>query len=256
MTLLYLATQFQLFFLIMMRMFAMISVAPFFSSVMIPMRIKAALALTITIVIYPVLSQEMNLIVPEGLLDYGILVLNELIVGFSLGLMVSIIFGVFQLAGQFFSIQMGFGISEVFDPISQVHVPLVGQFLALFGTLIFLLVHGHFLLIEGVYQSFLKIPVLSITQSAKPLSDIMIEFFTGMFMVALKISLPMIGTLFIVTLCMGLLAKFAPQMNILMMGFPLYITIGFIMLTLLTPSIVQIGTAYLEFYFERIFRLF
>ncbi len=240
----------------MMRMFAMMSIAPFFSSVTISIRVRAILALTITIVIYPLLSKEMPLEIPESVIEYGILIINEIIVGISIGLMISIIFTSFQLAGQFFSIQMGFGISEVFDPLSQIHVPLVGQFLALFGTLIFLNIHGHFILIEGVYQSYTNLPVLDLIKSAKPLSNAMLSFFSGMFIIALKISLPIIGTLFIITLCMGLLAKFAPQMNILMMGFPLYITLGFIMLVLLVDPILNNGIYFLEFYLKEILRLF
>lgn len=252
----FLVNQFQLLLLIMMRMLGMIVVAPFFSSVLIPMRIKAILAFGITMVIFPILSEQMVISIPESMIEYTILIINEVIVGLTIGLVVAIIFGVFQLAGQFFSIQMGFGISEVFDPLSQIHVPLVGQFLALFGTLIFFLVHGHIVLIEAVHESYIKVPVLDIVKSSGPLSQVMIDAFTSMFSVALKISLPIIGTLFIVSLCMGLLAKFAPQMNILMLGFPIYITIGFMMLILLLPFILENGRAFMEGHLARLFKLF
>ncbi len=248
--------QFQLGLLIVMRLFGMIVVAPFFSSVLIPMRIKAVLAVGITIVIFPILSKQMNVEIPDNLIDYVILVANEVIIGVSLGLVIAVIFGLFQLAGQFFSIQMGFGISEVFDPLSQIHVPLVGQFLTLLGTMIFLHLQGHVLLIEGVYESFYKIPVLDLVKSSKPLSQLLITVFSDMFTVALKISLPIIGTLFIVTLGMGLLAKFAPQMNILMLGFPIYITVGFVMIVILLPYIVENGKAVMDIYFKKIFQLF
>ncbi len=248
--------QIQFFLLIMMRMLGMIVVAPFFSSVLIPMRMKATLALGITFVIFPILSRQLTLTIPEDVISYVILIINELIVGVSIGFVIAIVFGAFQLAGQFFSIQMGFGISEVFDPLSQVHVPLVGQFLTLLGTLIFLMIDGHVVLIEAIHESYTKVPVLDLVKSSGPLSKLIVEVFTSMFTVALKISLPIIGTLFIVTLSMGLLAKFAPQMNILMLGFPIYITIGFVMLILLLPFIVEIGRSYMDVYLRRIFQLF
>ncbi|GMT49382.1 MAG: flagellar biosynthetic protein FliR [bacterium] len=248
--------QVQFFLLIMMRMLGMIIVAPFFSSILVPMRMKATLALGITFVIFPILSKQLTLTIPEDVISYVILVINELVVGISIGFVISIIFGAFQLAGQFFSIQMGFGISEVFDPMSQVHVPLVGQFLTLLGTLIFLLIDGHVVLIEAIYESYTKVPVLDLVKSSGPLSKLIVEVFTSMFAVALKISLPIIGTLFIVTLAMGLLAKFAPQMNILMLGFPIYITIGFLMLILLLPFIVENGRSFMDVYLRRIFQLF
>ncbi|MDH5681138.1 MAG: flagellar biosynthetic protein FliR [Spirochaetota bacterium] len=251
----FLIGKFQFFLLIMMRMFGMIAVAPFFSSVLIPMRVKATLALTITLVIFPILSEQLPMKIPQNFVDYILLVINELAIGLSIGLVVSIIFATFQLAGQFFSIQMGFGISEVFDPLSQIHVPLVGQFLALIGILIFFLVGGHILLIEGVFESYFKLPVLDIMNDSKPLMDLMIEVFNDMFVTALKISLPIIGTLFIVTLSMGLLAKFAPQMNILMLGFPIYITIGFVMLILLMSFILENGRSIMDKYLDRILQL-
>jgi len=246
----FLVSQFQLLLLIMMRMFGMISVAPFLSSVMIPMRIKAALALAISLVIYPLLSHEMNVVIPDDFVGFIILIINQLVIGLAMGFFISIIFASFQLAGQFFSIQMGFGISEVFDPLSQIHMPLVGQFLALFGTLMFISMGGHLMLIEGVYQSYFSVPTLDLLRSAGPLSDKMLEAFNNMFIIALKISLPIMGTLFIVTLCMGLLAKFAPQMNILMLGFPIYITVGFIMLMLILPFIRENGVLFLNRYIE------
>jgi len=251
-----LITQFQFFLLIMMRMLGMMAIAPFFSSVFIPMKVKAMLALGITLIIYPLLSQEMPMEIPDNFIDYGILVMNELVVGLSIGLVISVIFTAFQLAGQFFSIQMGFGISEVFDPMSQIHVPLMGQFLSLFGTLIFLYIGGDLMLIEGIFESYYKVPVLDIVKSSGPLSETIIRFFTDMFTIALKISLPIIGTLFIVTLCMGLLAKFAPQMNILMLGFPIYITVGFIILILIMPSILENGITFLERHLTILMQLF
>ncbi|MDH4127430.1 MAG: flagellar biosynthetic protein FliR [Spirochaetota bacterium] len=248
--------KFQFFLLIMMRMFGMVAVAPFFSSAIIPMRIKVVLTLGITIVIFPILSTKVPIQIPHGIFDYFFLIGNELIVGLTIGLLLSIIFAAFQLAGEFFSIQMGLGISEVFDPMSQIHVPLIGQFLTLLGTLIFILTKGHLLLIEGVYQSYMSVPQLDLIKSSGTLSKSMIDVFVNMFSIALKISLPIMGTLFIVTLCMGLLAKFAPQMNILMLGFPVYITIGFIMLILLLPYIVENGNYIIEKYLEQIFHLF
>ena len=252
----FLISQVQFFLLIMMRLFGMIAVAPFFSSVLVPMRIKAILAFGISLVIYPILAHEANIAIPENIVDYAILIINQLIIGITIGLIIAIIFAAFQLAGQFFSIQMGFGISEVFDPLSQIHVPLVGQLFALLGTLIFLMVQGHVVLIEGVYESFFKIPVLDIVKSSQPLSETILAVFVDMFTIALKISIPIMGTLFIVTLSMGLLAKFAPQMNILMLGFPVYITIGFIMLVLLMPSIIDNGQHVFNVYLTRLFELF
>lgn len=252
----FLVDKFQLFLLILMRLFGMFVVAPFFSSVMIPMRIKAILAVGITIIVFPIISEQIELNIPGDFIGFVLLITNQVAIGLIIGLFVAIVFGTFQLAGQFFSIQMGFGISEVFDPLSQIHVPLVGQFLALLGTMIFLYIGGHIVMIEAIVESFQHFPVVDLLQSSKKISDSMLLSFTTMFEVALKLALPIIGTLFVVTLSMGLLAKFAPQMNILMLGFPIYITIGFIMLVLLMPFILENGRWLLEQYLAKSLDIF
>ena len=92
------------------------------------------------------------------MLDYGLLVLGEVGIGLLIGFLLNLIFSAFQLAGQFFSLQMGFSASEVFDPLSQVEIPLMGEFLNLIAMLVFLTTSGmsKFLLV-GV-QQFLPVP--------------------------------------------------------------------------------------------------
>ena len=88
-------------------------------------------------------------------MDYFFLVLGEIAIGLLIGFLLLLIFSAFQLAGQFFSLQMGFGASEVFDPLSQVEIPLMGEFLNLIAMLVFITISGtgKFLLV-GVHESF------------------------------------------------------------------------------------------------------
>jgi flagellar biosynthetic protein FliR len=151
---------FQVFLLILVRMAAMIVIAPFFSSGIIPFRMKGVIAFLITLVIFPVIAAKGYKITGNmGL--YFLMVLQEVIIGLYIGFLVSIIFAGFQLSGQFFAVQIGFGINEVLDPLGQVSVPLIGQLKNLIGLLVFLVLQGHHFLLQAVYRSYELAPVFS-----------------------------------------------------------------------------------------------
>ena len=250
--------KFQVFLLILMRLMGMIWVAPFFSSYLIPMRVKLILGIMVSIVMFPMVSVDMwGGVFVGGLVEYIGLIVKELLVGLSIGLMMSIIFGVFQLAGQFFSVQMGFGINEVLDPVSQSQVPLMGQFLVVLGTLVFLWIGGGELMIRVIFESYEKIPVLGFEGLVVGgVLNHLVLFFSLVFSMALKLSLPIVGVLLIVTLALGVLARFAPQMNILILGFPIYILVGLTVLTILIPEIVVQSRWYLLREIEKLFEVF
>ena len=242
----YFVYHFQVFLLIMFRMNAMIVIAPFFSSAIIPFRLKALLSFLIALVIFPVVaSKGYDISGNTGV--YYLMVLKEVAIGLYIGFLVSIIFSAFQLSGQYFAVQIGFGISEVLDPLGQVSVPLIGQMKNLIGLLVFLAMNGHHFLIEAIYRSYELVPAMGI---GRPVSGKLFEYlmysFSGMFVVAMKIALPVMGTVFLISVSMGVLAKAAPQMNIMMMGFPFKIIVAFGVMLLITPLIVRIMNVSLE----------
>src|SRR5208337_47086 len=119
----YFVLNFQAFLLVLIRINAMIMIAPFFSSGVIPFRMKAMLSFLIALVIFPVLSGG-AVRVPGDMGHYYLLVIQEVMIGVYIGFLISVIFSAFQLAGQYYSAQIGFGINEVLDPLGQISVPL------------------------------------------------------------------------------------------------------------------------------------
>ncbi len=238
-------TNWKLFLLILVRLFAMFTVAPFFSSIIVPFRIKAVLAIIISYVMFPMVSR-IEISIPDATFDFIFILINQAIIGLLIGFMVAILFAVFQLAGQFFSLQMGLGMNNVMDPMAQIQIPIIGQLQQLIAMLIFLSINGHIFLIDAVYKSFFKLSVMSIEKYDSIIRQSLFQSLSIMFETALQLALPIIGTLFLITLCMGLLAKFAPQMNILMLGFPIYIGIGLIGLYLLTDMFIKRGIVIIE----------
>jgi flagellar biosynthetic protein FliR len=251
----YFVYHFQVFLLIMVRMNAMIMIAPFFSSDVIPFRIKALVSFLVTLVIFPVVAAR-GYHIPADTAGYLLLVIQEVTIGLFIGFLVSVVFAAFQLSGQFVAVQIGFGINEVLDPIGQISVPLEGQFKNLIGLLVFLAVNGHHLLIQGVYRSYEVAPIMSAHKAfLGGLLKYMLHAFSGMFVVALKIALPVIAIVFLMEVSMGILARVAPQMNIMMLGFPFKIAVSFVVLLIITPLIVKIMWVSLERVFSFMFKM-
>lgn len=242
----YFVYHFQMFLLVMMRINAMIVVAPFFSSGVIPFRAKALISFFVALVSVPMVAALGYTVPPEPGI-YALLVLNEIAIGLFIGFLVSIIFASFQLAGQFFAVQIGFGINEVLDPVAQISVPLIGQMKNLFGLLVFLYMNGHHFMIDAIYRSYKLAPIMGYDAvMANSVIKYLSYSFSGMFLVALKIALPVMGTIFLISVSMGILAKAAPQMNIMMLGFPFKIVVAFGIMFLSAPMMIRIMQVALE----------
>ncbi len=242
----YLVQNFQIFFLIMVRMVAMTIMAPFFSSGLFPLRLKVMLSFFVSMLVFPYLFSR-GFKIPAGMGEYYLMIMNEVFIGVYLGFLISVIFAAFQLSGDFFAVQIGFGMSEVLDPVAQVSVPIIGQLKNLIGLLVFMAINGHHFLIEGIYKSYELAPIISMKKTViGGLLKYLVYTFSGMFVIALKISLPVIGTIFLITISLGVLAKAAPQMNIMMLGFPIKIVVAFGVLIVISPMIVRIMQVSLE----------
>jgi flagellar biosynthetic protein FliR len=185
--------------------------------------------------------------------DYFLLVVGEAMIGIILGFFLNIVFAVFQVAGQFFSLQMGFGASQVFDPLAQIQIPLMGQFLNIAGMFTFLLISGaHKLLLVGVYRSFRSIRAVDLVAGRQVLFPLFLRSLGDLFVNSLTISFPILGTLLLVSVTMGLLAKAAPQMNLLMMGFPIAIGTALVVIAAATPFLIGAFSRLLEGGFEQL----
>jgi flagellar biosynthesis protein FliR len=228
----------RLFLLVFFRIIAMVELAPLVSSSSIPQVAKVGLSLFLAAAVFPgALARPYP--IPADAINYGLLVLGEVAIGLLLGFILNMIFSAFQLAGQFFSLQMGFGASEVFDPLSQVEIPLMGEFLSLVAMLVFITTSGmnRFLLV-GVERSFQYLRAVDLVTHKEGVLQLLINGLGGLFQSALTISFPILGTLLLVSIVMGLLARAAPQMDVLTMGFPLSIGVSFILLFATLPFLM------------------
>lgn len=229
----------ELFILVFVRIFALISIAPLLSSAGIPGIAKVGLALFTGIVVFPWVAEQ-GYLIPQSGFSYAMVMVGEIVIGLILGFMLTVIYSAFLLSGQLYSMQMGFGASMVYDPLAQIQIPLMGQFINLMAMLIFVVVGGfQKIFLMGILRSFETIKAIDLLVIREPLLKLILRSMTILFEQALIIAFPILGVLLLISVSMGLLAKAAPQMNLLMLGFPIKITMAFFMLFLALPFITE-----------------
>ena len=231
----YLRDIFPIFLLIFIRLVGITITSPIFSSSIIPPQVIIGLMFLLAIIIFPFASSFLKITIPLDTWSYILMLVNELFIGFSIGLFISIIFTTFQVAGEFFSYQMGLGISEVLDPLSEVEVPVISQVFQVFAMLIFISINGMEYEILVLRKSFELIGYVDFSSKINNIMPQVIVLFRDLFLISLQIAIPIVITLLILNITLGIISKFAPQVNIFMVGINIQVIIGFILILLYIP---------------------
>lgn len=165
---------------------------------------------------------------PRTPLDYAYLAIAEFGLGIALGLGVLIILSGLQLAGQLIDQQTGVSLGEVFNPEFDSSGSLTGAVLYLLGTLIFILTGAHLLLVSALMETFRTLPV-GYAIVSMPAIELLQELVQQSLTLSLQIAAPVLGTMVLVGLAMGFLGHTIPQINILVIGFPIRIMVGLLL---------------------------
>lgn len=225
--------QLQLFFLVFLRVGAIIISIPVFDSRSIPLFFKIALALTTSMVLFPLLKLE-PLPVLNNLFAMGVSAAGEILLGLVIGFSVKLIFAGIQLAGQLAGYQMGMALANVMDPSASQQVPLLAQFNNLIALLIFITINAHYWFVRALALSFQLVPPLNATFSGS-LMEHLIKMSGNMFVIGIQIGAPVIAVLLITSVAFGLIARTVPQMNVFIVAMPLKIGVGLLFLGFSLP---------------------
>ena len=216
--------QLHMFFLIFMRVGAILMTMPILKSKSIPVLFKAGLALAASVVLFPILKLE-NFPVASGLAPLAIGMFGEILLGIMIGLAVNLIFVGLQLAGQLAGYQMGLALARVMDPSSNQQVPLLAQFYQMFALLIFLTVNAHHWFLRALADSYQLVPPFGFHFSGS-LLDQLVNLAGNMFVIAIKVGAPVIAAMLLTSIAFGLIARTVTQMNVFIVAMPLKIGIG------------------------------
>ncbi len=223
--------EFHIFLLILLRVSALLIVAPIFGHRLFLARAKVGLAVMVSMVIFPTVDR---FDVPVGFLPYAVMMVGEVIMGLVIGYAVLLLFIGIQFAGQLAGLQMGFGIVNVIDPASHDQVSIIGQFLNILAILLMLTLDGHHIILNGLLTSFDAVPLGGVVLKA-PVAHKMIALTAEVFVIAIKVSAPIMIALFLISTAMGVLARTVPQMNVFIVGFPVQLAVGMSVLMAALP---------------------
>ena len=216
------------FLLTLMRVSIVVFLLPFFGGRALPNLVKAALCIVLTLGLWPNLSFDPSYF-PSHPFGISLMIFGELILGLILSLTIRCIFAATETAGQIIGFQMGFAMMNVVDPLSGTSIELTSQFTYMITLLLFLSLNGHLYLLTGFAKSFELVSPGSILVNPR-VFDSIVYFSSQIFVVAIKIAAPVMIAELLVSCSLGIVARLAPQINVLFVGFPVKIAVGFFFL--------------------------
>lgn len=222
--------------LVFVRVLGIFTAAPVLGHVRVPAQVKVGIAAMITLVVTPLVAAP----APETathILLFAVAVMKEAAVGLTLGFVAMMAFVAIQLAGEASDMQIGFGLANVADPLLGTRTSLLGQFQYTVATLLFLVLNGHHFLVAALVKSFSLVPVGALEYHPDMTGSIL-KILAGLFMLGLSIGAPVMLAVFLTDLALGLLGRTVPQMNLLLVGFPVKIAVGVSMLLVSLPFFV------------------
>lgn len=217
---------------------------PLFSYRTIPATFKVGIGFFLALIMF--ISMEAPVF--EINATYYLLILKEALVGILIGFIASVMMSAIQTAGGFIDFQMGFGMVNVMDPQTGAQSPIMGQYLYIISLLFLLTVNGHHLMLDGIYYSYQFIPVdqVWLPLGHENVIELVVKSFNAMFMIALQLSLPIVASLFLVDVALGIAARTFPQLNIFVVGIPIKIGVSFFILIIVMGTMMVVVSQVFE----------
>ena len=219
------------------RVFGMLLVDPALGHRAIPMRVKVALALALTVVLTPMVGPlpEVDPASAAGLL----VLLQQVVIGASLGFALRIVFAGIEFAGRLIGMQMGLEFGLLQAPQHAPEVPVLGSFLVLVALLFFFAIDGHLVVISILGDSFRVLPV-GVPGDLTLDWRMLVEWGGMIFLYAFLLALPLTAALLFTHLTFGIFSRGGTQFDMFAVGLPLSIGVGLLMLALLLPSLAPV----------------
>ena len=225
------------FVLVLTRMSAFFLVVPVFSWKTIPVRVKVAIVL--------LLSVFFSMAAPSAIdssqtssLEAILLISAEAFYGFALGLIVVLIFSAVKLSGRIIERQMGLAMAQTLDPMTGERVQPLGVLIELIFILLFLSANGHHLFLLIMSRSYETFPAGSIPTVPLLVSGT-VEAGSAMFVACLRLAAPILAAFLLLLVVLAVFARIMPDMNILFISMPLRVGLGLLMVGMFLPFINQ-----------------
>lgn len=223
------------FMLVVARLSGLFLIAPVFSSPMIPPRIKLMALLALAATLTPIVTTTSDVAVPDGVLPLVLAMGTETIVGLAMGFSVSIVFSAVQVGASLIDTSIGFSMANIIDPLNNAQASVLGSFYSLVATLSFLAVNGHHWMLAGFKRSYAVVQLGAVPDVERMVANLFATF-GSLFAMAFQIAAPVLVTLLLVDVVLGIVARVVPQMNVFFVGIPLKIGVGLAAVIICLPA--------------------
>lgn len=230
-----------LFLLVVTRITGLMLLAPFFGARNLPTQVQIGLSLILAVLVFPFVPRA-GVAVPPNLAALGVAAALELAVGLLIGFVAGLLFAAVQLAGQIADQEIGIGLANVIDPISNEQVTIIGHFKFTLALLFFLALDGHHLVLQAIAQSFTAVPPLGLRWGTGDGLYVADRLATAVFGVGIKLSAPTLVSLLLATVALAFLTRTAPEMNLFILGFSVRIAVGLGVLAFSVPVFAYLFT--------------
>lgn len=216
------------FVLVLARLAGLTVSAPIFGHALVPVLARAGFVGVLALALAPVVPAAHPVASPSVVALIG-LVAVESAIGVFLGIVAQLVFAGVELGGQVAGIKIGFGLANVVDPTTQASVTVIAQWQQLAALLAFLLLDVHHVVLRALLDSFRVAPVGTVSISGPLLASLVAEA-AGLFAIGVRIAAPILIVVLLVNGALGVLARTIPQLNVFVVGFPVNVGVGLMVL--------------------------
>src|ERR1700710_2975718 len=231
------------FMLVFARIGAMVMLLPGFGETNIPVRIKLAIALALTLIILP-LHRAAYHVDMQSMAPLGVVMVHEIIIGVVLGATARVTLSALAGAGSVIAQQLGLSFVTAVDPTQGQQGLLIGNFLTILGLTLLFATDSHHLVIAALNESY-RIFSPGEVMSSGDVAALATRAFAAAFKIGMQLSAPFLVFGLVFNIGLGVLARLMPQMQVYFVGVPLSIMVGFLIFALVLTA--MIGT-YLNYF--------
>lgn len=239
------------------RLVSFFSIVPFFGGASVPPRVKVATAMSMVVILYPSLAasipagQSLNF----GPLGFIALLAKEVLVGYALGFVASLVFEAVQVAGRIADFQRGSTMGELYAPQIQSRVSELGQFKLQLAIVLFIALGAHRLFIGALLRSFDFIPALGFPKFGggwSPAAELIVIMTASVLSIGLQLAAPVLIALLLTDLFFGIINRVAPQVNVFFLSMPVKMLVGVIVILIILPALAL----RMEYFFGESYKAF
>lgn len=222
------------FLLILARMSGCVFFNQIFGRGSLPATFKISLSLFFTVTVYGILPPATDIVI-NTTIEYMVLVIKELFIGYIIGYIISSFFSIVVIGGEVMDMQMGMSMSKIYDPSSNVSSGITGSFLNIILIFLFFSANGHISLIK-IFMTSCKLIEIGNFKIPQDLFRNMVEMFSQILILSLKLAMPLMAVEIILESGIGVLMKAIPQIEVFSVNVQLKIIVGLLLILMLVPT--------------------